>query len=921
MNLSYRRAALANIEELYQELGNTEEGLSSDEAWRRLRRYGPNTLPSAKKANLFSRFILQLKNWFSVLLSLASALSFASGFIYSDEGSLYMGFAILFVVFLIAFFSLIQEYRAEKIVQAVTKLIPAKVKVLRDGKPAEVRVIEVVPGDIVLLEEGDRVPADLRLISAFEVSVDNSILTGESEPQRRFSTVSITPAPVSIVELQNILFAGTTVVTGTAKGIVLFTGKETEFGKVVSLSREIKEPLSTLQREIDYMGKMNLLVAVLVGVTFFGIALVFVSLTITESILFAVGVIISLVPEGFQLTVALSLAITAFAMSKRNVVVKRLSSVQTLGSMTVLCVDKTGTITSGEMMIEKLWTSGRLFRVTGDGYSPKGFVTAEGSRADRRELPYILRLLEVAAFCNNAKLNPPSDRIDRWTVLGDPTDGAFLVFAGKGDFNVSQALTENPRIGLMPFDSQRRMMTSVHRSPDGNVVAYTKGACLEVLDRCTSIFHNNQSIPLTDEVKNAIVLQVDDFAKEGYRVLSMAIRAMPHVPSELTSSVEKEMTFLGLAALQDPPRPGVGIAVREANRAGVKVIMLTGDYELTAETIARKTGIITTPNHIVISGSVLSQMTDEDVGKLLYEKEVVFARITPEQKLRVVKILKAKGEIVATTGDGVNDVPALLEANVGIAMGVGGADIARESSDMVLLDNNFVSIIEGIKFGRSTLDNLRRFVYYVFTHNFAQLLMFIAFVLLGIPLPLTVLQILAIDLGMDVLPSLALIMESPEPNVLTKFRGRGNRLIDARILLRALYLGLVVAAIALFWAFNIWSQAGWVFGQNTVADPTEYARGTTAVMAAIMAGQLGNVFAARTSRESAFTISLVRNRWLFIGILAQIGILVAIVYLPLLQPLFGTASLSIWDFLLIYSSAPVVLFLEELRKFFVRKIK
>ncbi|MBI4258235.1 MAG: cation-transporting P-type ATPase [Thaumarchaeota archaeon] len=920
--MSYRGAALGNIEDLYRELGTEEEGLSSDEARQRLRRYGPNTLPSAKKANLLRRFILQLKNWFSILLSFASVLSFLSGFIYSDEGSFYMGSAILIVVFLIAFFSLIQEYRAEKIVQAVTKLIPTKAKVFRDGQPWEVKVTEVVPGDIVLLEEGDRVPADLRLISAFEVSVDNSILTGESDPQRRFSTTPITSGTVSTMEFQNILFAGTTVVTGTAKGIVIKTGKETEFGRVVSLSREIKEPLSTLQREIDYMGKMNLLVAVLVGVTFFGVALVLVNLTITESILFAVGVIISLVPEGFQLTVSLSLALTAFAMSKRNVVVKRLSSVQTLGSMTVLCVDKTGTITSGEMMIEKLLASGRVFRVTGDGYNPKGFVTVEGRKTDRSERPHILRLFEVAAFCNNAKLNPPSDRIGRWTVLGDPTDGAFLVFAGKGDFNVAQALAKNPRIGFLPFGSQRRMMTSIHRSSDGNAVVYTKGACLEVLDRCTSIFYNNRSIPLTDEVKKIIVRQMDDFAREGYRILAMAMKVLPHETFKMTPDVEREMTFLGLAALRDPPRPGVEIAVREANRAGVRVMMLTGDYELTAETIAKKTGIITTSNHVVISGSELSQMTDEEVVKILDEKEIVFARIAPEQKLRIVKILKSKGETVAATGDGVNDAPALLEANVGIAMGAGGTDIARESSDMILLDNNFVSIIEGIKFGRSTLDNLRRFVHYVFTHNFAQLSTFIAFVLLGIPLPLTVLQILAIDLGMDVLPSLALIVEPPEPGVLTRSPKRiGSRLIDARILLRSLYLGLVVASVALWWAFNIWSQAGWVFGQNTVADPTEYARGTTAVMAAIMAGQLGNIFAARTSRESAFAMSLLRNKWLLIGILAQIGILIAIVYVPFLQSLFGTASLPFWDLLLIYSLAPLVLFLEELRKFFVRKIK
>jgi len=922
MSLSYRGAALANIEDLYREMASNKDGLSNVDAQQRLQKYGPNISPSVKKANLLGKFILQLKNWFNILLSLASALSFLSGFVYSDEGSLRMGLAILIVVFLNAIFSLVQEYRAEKAVQAITRLIPTKTKVLRNGQPNEVKATEVVPGDIVLMEEGDRVPADLRLVSAFEVSVDNSVLTGESEPQRRFSTIPASSSVVNATELQNILFAGTTVVTGIARGIVLHTGKETEFGRVVSLSREIKEPLSPLQKEIDYTAKMNLLVAVLVGAIFFAVALVLVKLTVIESILFAIGVMVSLVPEGFQLTVSLSLALTAFAMSKRNVVVKRLSSIETLGRMTVLCADKTGTITSGEMMVERLWASGRVFQVTGDGYSPEGFVTVQGRRTDRSERPHILRLFQAAAFCNNAKLNPPSDRIGRWTVLGDPTDGAFLVFAGKGDFNVVQALAENPRIGFVPFDSQRRMMTSVHRSSDGNVVAYTKGACLEVLGKCTSIFYNNRSIPLTDEAKTTITRQMDDFAREGYRVLAIAMKVLPNEPSNMTSDVEREMTFLGLAALLDPPRPAVETAVREAKQAGIKVIMLTGDYELTAETIAKKTGIITTPNHIVISGSELTQMTDAEVTKLLYEKEVVFARITPEQKLRIVDILKSKGETVATTGDGVNDAPALLEANVGIAMGVGGTDVARESADMVLLNNNFVSIIEGVKLGRSTFDNLRKFVYYVFTHNWAELTTFIAFVLLRVPLPLTVLEILAIDLGIDVLPSLSLIMEPPEPDVLAKPpRRTGSRLIDTPILLRALYLGLLIATAALFWAFNTWSQAGWTFGQNTIANPTDYARGTTAVMVAIMAGQLGNIFAARTTRDSAFTRSLLKNRWLFIGILGQIATLTAIVYLPPLQSLFGTAPLPHRDLLLIYPLALGVLFLEELRKFFLRRIK
>jgi len=409
---------------------------------------------------------------FNILLLVATFLSFAVGIVYSDMGSIQMGSAILGVVILNALFSLFQEHRAERAIQAISVLIPKKAKVVREGQVKEVDVRYVVPGEILALEEGERVPADLRLARAFEVSVDNSTLTGESEPQRRFATMSPTMVTGNPLDLQNILFAGTTIVSGVARGIALYTAKETQFGRIVSLSTEVKEPMSVLQKDIDYTAKINLLIALLVGAIFFSAALLFVGLSIVDGIIFAIGVVIYLVPEGFQLTVSLSHALTALIISKRNVVVKRLSSVETLGSMTAMCVDKTGTITSGEMMVEKLWASGRIFEVTGDGYSPNGFITFNGHKIKGRDWLPVIRLLEVSAFCNNAELKPPSDRIGRWSILGDPTDGAFLVFATKGDFNVSGALAENPRIDMIPFDSHRRMMTSICFCPPERAMKY-----------------------------------------------------------------------------------------------------------------------------------------------------------------------------------------------------------------------------------------------------------------------------------------------------------------------------------------------------------------------------------------------------------------------------------------------------------------
>jgi magnesium-transporting ATPase (P-type) len=858
---------------------------------------------------------------FNVLLLVASFLSFLSGFTSNDPTSVQMGLAIFVVVVLNTIFSLFQEYRAEKAAQVIRRLIPTKTKAIRNGQMREIDVTDVVPGDILAFEEGDRVPADLRLVSAFEVSVDNSILTGESEPQRRFATMSPEMRTSTPYDVHNILFAGTTLVSGVAKGVVLSTAKSTEFGRIVDLSGEVHEPMSPLERDIDYTARLNFLLAIGVSLIFFSAALLFVKLNLATSILFAIGVMICLVPEGFQLTVSLSLALTARRMAERNVVVKRLSSVETAGSMTVLCVDKTGTITSGEMMVKKLWAADKILEVTGDGYSPDGNITFNSRRIGRSEDTVVSKLLEVSAFCNNAKLNPPSDRIGRWTVLGDPTDGAFLVFAGKGDFNVSKALAENQRIGLIPFDSKRRMMTSVHRGPEENITAFTKGAGLEVLRRCTHIFYDNECIPLTDEIKKAVTKQMNDFASEGFRVLAMATKALPSEPENLSQGVEENMTFLGLAALLDPPRPKVEAAVQEAKSAGIRVIMLTGDHELTAYSIAKKVGIITSEDQEVFTGKELGRMSDKDLTDVLVRGESVFARIAPEQKLRIVHILKSMGEVVAVTGDGVNDSPALVEANVGIAMGAGGTDVARESADMVLLDNDFTSIIEGVKLGRSTFDNLRKFVYYVYTHNWAELVAFVAFVLLQTPLPLLVIQVLAIDLGMDVLPSLALIMEPPEPDVMMKPpRKSGTRLINVSTLLKGLYVGVVVSVGAIYWAFHVWGIEGWVLGQSTVNDAVVYARGTTIVMVGIMMGQLGNLFSARTSSLSAFRLSPFRNRWIFLGILGQFAIMAAIIYIPFLQPLFGTAPLLPLDLLVLLLLAPAALLLEELRKMLTRKL-
>jgi P-type Ca2+ transporter type 2C len=920
--LEYEKYALSSADQVYRDLKTGSDGLPEEEAAHRLKIHGYNTLPTAKKISLTDRTALQLKNAFNLLLLLASALSFISGYIYSDPSSVQMGSAILAVVGINVAFSVFQEYRAEHAVKAITKLIPANTKTLREGSVKEVKVEHIVTGDIVLLDEGDRVPADLRLVSAFEVSVDNSILTGESETQRRFADMEPGMTVNSVTNYQNILFAGSTVVTGVAKGVVLSIGVNTQFGRIVSISSSTEEPLSPLQRDINYTAKLNLILSLVVGLSFFIVAKVFVNQSMLDSILFAIGVMICLVPEGFQLTVSLSLAITALSMAKRNVVVKRLSAIETIGSMTVLCVDKTGTITSGEMMVEHLWAGGKMYDVTGDGYSPQGFIILNGEKASYEDDSNVSYLLEVSAFCTNAKLVAPTDRIGRWSVLGDPTDGAFLVLAGKGDFNTEAVLSKQPRIHLIPFESKRRMMSVIHRDQSGLIKAYTKGSCYDVLEKCTQILSDRGIKPLSSEYKHSVDLQISRFASEGYRVLALASREVHDKVALVSENIEDEMTFLGLAALHDPPRPKVESAVREAKRAGIRVVMITGDHELTAEAIARKVGIISSGEPRTIAGFELDRMTDADLSSALDSSEVIFARAAPEHKLKVVKTLMEKGEVVAVTGDGVNDSPALMEANVGVAMGAGGTDVARESADIVLLDNDFSSIIEGVKLGRATFDNLRKFVYYVYSHNFAELITFIAFILLRCPLPLLVIQVLTIDLFLEIPVSLALIAEPPEPDVMNKKpRSWKAGLMSVSTIGRAALIGSIIGIACLLLAFHTWNAGGWKLGETTIADSRLYIVGTTVVLVGIMAGQLGNLISTRAGLHSFIRSNPLRNKWFIISIFVQLGMLFTIIYVQYLQPIFGTASLSLEQWLLIYLLAPVILLLEEIRKIVIKKLK
>ncbi len=905
------KAASMSIEDLFDELKTSPTGLTPEEALQRVRTYGQNVLIEKKQRTIVSRLIFHFKDLFGILLLIASLLAFIGGM---QELSI----GILAVVLLNVILSLFQESRAEKAMQILKNWMPEHAKVIRNNELTKILVKEIVPGDIMVLDEGDRVPADGRLIEAFDLWTNNVPLTGESEPQPR----SVEP-PLAVdkayLDSRNMVFMSTSVARGQGKAVVTGTGMKTQFGKIANLTQTVREETSPLHKEIERTAKYDFVLAVAVGVAFFVASELVLHLDFVTSILFMIGVMVSLVPEGLQVTVSSALAINVLKMVKQNVLVKRLSAVQTLGSVTVICTDKTGTITKGEMTVEKLWVKDLSVDVSGVGYLPEGDFAINGRLLKENEAASIEKLLEISALCNGAKIEPPSDRHRNWAVIGDPTDGALIVAALKSNVNIDDALSQKPIVGMIPFSFERKRMTTIHRL-NGEIYVYTKGAPRSILSICRKILTNGEVEELTDENLRLIESKISEFAGKGLRVIAAAYRVLPNEKYS-KDSAEEEMVFVGLAAMMDPPRLEVREAVEKARKAGIKIVIITGDYGPTAEVIARDVNIVTGESVNVVRGVDLEALPDEAIRDAVEEDNVIFARVSPEQKLRIVKVLKENGEIVAVTGDGANDAPSLKEADVGVAMGVSGTDVAREAADIVLLDDSFESIVKAVESGRAIYENIRKFIVYVFSHNWAELIPFLLYAFLGIPLPLLVVQILAIDLGIDVIPSLALSREPPEEGIMEEPpRSVKERLFTSKVLLRSQYIGIVTAIGATIGCLAVWSAGGWTYGTQLASNNLIYIKGTTMTFAGIVVAQVGNVLACRTSKQSIFRTSLAKNKWILVGIAAQLSILSLLVYVPFLQSLFGTTALGgrDWAFLMLLPIA--VILAEEIRKFLARRM-
>jgi len=883
---------LANlsIAEALLSLRTSENGLTSGEAQRRLNEYGANRIAEIGSEPEWRRFAREFTHFFALILWVAAGLAVFAESRSPGQGMWQLAVAIVAVIVINGSFSYWQEYRAEKAIDALRKLLPQVVKVIRDGQLTTLPGEQLVPGDIILLEAGDNVPADCRLITSNNVRVNVATITGESLPKARNAEEDGEAGPL---DTRNVLLAGTSLVSGEGRALVFSTGMHTEFGKIAHLTQTADKSVSHLQQEIQRLSRLVAILATGIGVFFFAIG-AFLGFPFWSNLMFAIGIIVANVPEGLLPTVTLSLAMATQRMARRNALIRHLPAVETLGSTTVICSDKTGTLTQNRMAVRQAYLNGRLHE-----------------NQPSMEEPGMAHLLRNAASCHSLKQGV-RDGQNLW--LGDPMEVALYEFASRSAFDDMTVADE------LPFDSERRRMSVVVMQGSERWL-YCKGAPETVMPLCESIEIDGHEMSFDKHGRHHLVEAQQRMADAGLRVLAFAYRRL----EAGEEAREARMVLSGLIGLYDPPRPEVPEAIARCHSAGIRVIMITGDHPHTALAIAREIGLVGEAKNgekpRVVLGESLRRITRAQLQTVLDSPHVIFARVTAEQKMLVVDALKRKGEIVAVTGDGVNDAPALKSAHIGIAMGLGGTDVAKSAADMILLDDNFASIVNAVEEGRAVFENIRKFLTYILTSNIPELMPYLAYVLLRIPLPLTIIQILAVDLGTDMVPALALGAEKPHPEVMRQPpRPPAERLLSWSLLARAyLWLGLLQSAVSLMAFFYVLQAGGWRYGVLLAGDDPLYVQATTACLAAIVAAQVVNVFLCRDPCRAAWSFPPLGNRFLLLGLGVEISLLLLIVFSPAGNWLFATQAFQgeIWGVIVVL--ALVFGLFEETRKFAIRR--
>ena len=890
---------------LLRDLGTTRDGMRQGGAGMRFAQQGPNEIVRREQRIRLRDLAAQFTHPLAVLLWAAAALAVVGGIVP-------LAIAIVAVIVLNALFAFAQELQAERATEALQAFLPPHARVRRGGQELDVDASQLVPGDLLLISEGDRLSADARLVDG-TLELDMSPLTGESQPVARSARRSRPSA--SLLEADDLVFCGSLCAAGEAKAVVYATGMASQLGRIAALSQRVRAELSPLQVQVNRAAKLIAAVAVAAGVLFLGLGTLVAGLPIDDAVIFAIGLLVANVPEGLLPTITLALAVGVRRMARRRALLKRLTAVETLGSTDVICTDKTGTLTEGRMSVHRLWAGGEELDPAADG----------GGGAVGEPFTAIAR---TAVRCNNAHAHREADG---WVRGGDPSESALLLAAmalGE-DLEAAQDERASRRRRLYHFDPRLKRMTTLDTEPDGSLWFHVKGAPLELLERCSRIRGPEGEQPLDDEDRRLVSDAFSAYAAAGLRVLGFAEKRVEAGASGADrDAAEAELVFLGLAALQDPPRPDVADAVARCRAAGIRIVVITGDHALTAEAVARQVGIVTGQPR-VMSGAEIEALAEPELDAVLRDSpELIVARSNPETKLHIVDALRVEGHTVAMTGDGVNDAPALRRADIGVAMGASGTDVAREAATMILTDDSFASVVAAVEEGRVVYDNIRKFVTYIFAHATPEVVPFLIFALSGgaVPLPLTALQILAIDLGTETLPALALGREPAEPGIMDRPpRPRDRGIIDRPMLTRAwLWLGLLEAALVTGGFFYVLLQAGWSPGADVDADSslhTEYLAATTMTFAGITACQVGTAFAARTTHASLRSIGVFSNRLLLWGIAFELVFAAALIYVPWLQGIFGTESLGVDELLLLALFPPLVWGSDELRRWVVRRRK
>ncbi|MBU2008994.1 MAG: cation-translocating P-type ATPase [Chloroflexi bacterium] len=869
-------------EETFQALETGPQGLSPEEARSRLLKFGPNLLREEKRASPFMLFLEQFKNFLIIILLVAVVLSFFLGETWDAA-------LILVIVLFAAGLGFVQEYRAERALEALKRMAAPTASVLRRGEEKEIPASELVPGDIVVLRTGDRVAADLRLVEAVNLRTDEASLTGESLPVEKV-VGSLAEADLPVGDRKNMAYMGTAAVYGRGKGGVVATGMATEFGRIAGMLQQVEESPTPLQVNLDRMGRVIGIGALAMAALIFGLALLQREGGFLEMFIWAVSLAVAAVPEALPAVVTISLALGVQRLVKRHALIRRLPAVETLGSVSVICSDKTGTLTQDQMTVRRIYTDGQMIEVTGAGYEPRGEFRSQGPLPEG-----LRRLLLAGVLCNDSCL---CSNDGSWWVRGDPTEGALVVAAAKAGIG-EEVREKYPRMGEVPFSSERKRMTTIHRTEQGEQ-AFSKGAPEVILESCSHVLKGGEESPLGPQACQEVLAQAQEMAGEALRVLGLAYKHLGRGEAE----AEKEMVFLGLVGMIDPPRSEVKEAIARCLEAGIKPVMITGDHAVTARAIAQELGILR--GGLVLTGPELERLGEVEF-EAMAERVEVYARVSPAHKLRVVDALTKKGHVVAMTGDGVNDAPALKKADIGVAMGITGTDVSKEASDMVLTDDNFASIVAAVEEGRGIFGNIKKYLMYLLSSNLGEILLMLLAVSMGLPLPLVAVQILFVNLATDGLPALALAVDPPARDIMRRPPRPRKQGIFTWPVLSLMGAGGVWSGLVNLGVF-VWALKS---GRTLVE-----AQGLTFLSLTFI--QYFKAFNFRSDTLSLFQIGIFSNRWLWWAILVNMVITIPIIYLPALQGPFHTFSLGLrdWGVVLLasFSVFPVLEFLKFLSR-------